>query len=129
MTVLLFERRFWEAVVTGAKVHSIRRRRKRPINAGDSLSLRGWEGKAYRSRQRVLCDETCIAVRECWIDGQGVVIDQHRFSDPEELDAFALSDGFESWDQMRMYRDFFYNLPFAGELIQWGVHPLLAELK
>jgi hypothetical protein len=125
--VLLFERRFWEPVVTGAKVHSIRRTRKRPINPGDRLSLRGWEAKAYRSPQRILCEETCIAVRECWIDRQGIVIDGNwRFSEPEELDAFAVSDGFDNWAQMRMYRDFFYNLPFSGDLIQWGEHPLLS---
>lgn len=58
MTVLLFEPRFWESVATGHKVHSIRPKRKRPINVGDALSLRGWEGKPYRSKQRVLCEES-----------------------------------------------------------------------
>lgn len=126
--VLLFEPRFWRPIATGEKVHSIRRTRKRPINPGDELSLRGWEGKPYRSRQRTLTDETCLAVRECWIDAQGIVIDQHRFSEPDELDAFAVSDGFDNWEQMRTYRDFFYNLPFSGDFIQWGVHPMLANL-
>lgn len=128
MKVLLFEKRFWEAVVTGAKVHSIRRTRKRPIYPGDDLSLRAWAGKPYRSRQRVLCDETCLFVRECWIDAQGIVIDGHRFSELEELDAFAVSDGFDNWNQMRFYRDFCYKLPFSGDLIQWGIHPMLANL-
>jgi hypothetical protein len=125
--VLLFEPRFWEPVASGHKVHSIRRARKRPISVGDALSLRGWEGKPYRSKQRVLCDEACIAVRECWIDRQGIVIGQTRFSDPAELDAFAVSDGFANWEEMRTYRDWAYSLPFSGELIQWGVHPMLAK--
>jgi hypothetical protein len=128
MKVLLFEFRFWIPIVSGDKVHTIRRTRKRPINPGDPISLRGWEGKAYRSKQRVLSDETCIAIRECWIDVQGIVIDGHRFSEPEELDRFAVSDGFHDWAQMRTYNDFFRNLPFAGELIQWGVHPMLREV-
>ncbi|HEY1599688.1 MAG TPA: hypothetical protein VGG64_08810 [Pirellulales bacterium] len=128
MTVLLFERRFWQPVVSGEKVHSIRRTRKRPIVPGESLSLRAWEGRPYRSRMRVLCEETCIAVRECWIDRSGIVIDQQRFGEPDELDAFARSDGFASWEHMKLYRDFFYRLPFAGDLIQWGAHPLLAHL-
>lgn len=129
MKVLIFEQRFWEPVVSGHKVHSIRQTRKRnAIVPGDELSLRAWEGKPYRSKQRVLCEETCIAVRACWIDVQGIVIDQHRFSEPEELDAFAVSDGFANWEQMRTYRDFFYNLPFSGDLIQWGVHPMLANI-
>jgi hypothetical protein len=127
MKVLLFEPRFWGPVASGDKVHSIRRTRKRPINPGDSLSLRGWEGKPYRSCQRVLCEEMCLAVRECWIDKSGIVIDGHRFSEPDELDAFAVSDGFDNWDQMKTYRDFFYRLTFSGDLIQWGVHPLLSH--
>jgi hypothetical protein len=126
MKVLLFEPRFVEAVSTGHKLHSIRRTRKRPICPGDLLSLRTWEGTAYRSRQLVICEEPCIAVRDCWIDQQGIVIDGHRFSEPEELDAFAVSDGFTDWDQMRAYRDFHYELPFSGDFIQWGIHPLLA---
>lgn len=128
MTVLLFERRFWKPIATGDKVHTIRRQRKRPISPGDAISLRGWEGKAYRSKQCIISEEICIKVRDCWIDVQGVVIDGHRFSEPEELERFAISDGFESWAQMRTYNDFFRNLPFSGELIQWGVHPMLADL-
>lgn len=125
MKVLLFERRFWAPIVAGEKVHTIRRPRKHPICPGEDISLRGWEGKAYRSRQRVLCDETCLTVRECWIDAQGIVIDQHRFSAQHELDAFAVSDGFSDWSEMRTYRD---DLPFSGDLIQWGVHPMLRNL-
>lgn len=129
MKVLLFEPRFWKAVVSGDKVHSIRRTRKRPVYPGDSLSLRGWEGKPYRSCQRVLCEEICLTVRECWIDARGVVIDGiHRFSELEELDAFAVSDGFDNWNQMKAFRDFCFTLPFSGDLIQWGVHPMLAHL-
>lgn len=128
MKVLLFERRFWEPIVSGHKVHTIRRPRKRPINPGDAISLRGWEGKAYRSRQCVLSEETCVIVRNCWIEVQGIVINGYRFSEPEELDAFAVSDGFTDWAQMRTYNDFFRNLPFSGELIQWGVHPMLKGL-
>ena len=127
MKVLLFERRFWPAVVSGDKVHTIRRPRKRPICPGDKISLRGWEDKAYRSRQRVLCDETCLAVLDCWIDSQGIVIKGHRLSEQCELDAFAVSDGFSDWDEMRSYHDF-RSLPFSGELIQWGQHAMLLDL-
>ncbi len=127
MTTLLFERRFWPAIASGEKVNTIRRTRKRPICPGDSLSLRGWEGKAYRSKQCVLCDETCIAVRNCWIDGSGIVIDgMERFWwDEPEADAFAKSDGFEGAEEMRNY---WQKLPFSGDLIQWGVHPMLAAI-
>lgn len=128
MTVLLFEQRFWSSIVSGEKVHSIRRERKRPIHPGDALSLRGWEGKAYRSKQLILSEETCLFIRECRIDQDGISIDSKRFSSLNDLNMFAKSDGFSSWEAMRMYRDFHYDLPFVGILIQWGVHPMLANL-
>lgn len=127
MKVLMFESRFWPAIATGDKVHTIRRPRKRPIVPGDEISLRGWEGKAYRSPQRVLCDEICLAVLDIWIDSQGIVIDGHRLSEQPELDAFAVTDGFTNWQQMRTYHEF-RNLPFSGELIQWGQHAMLLKL-
>jgi hypothetical protein len=128
MKVLLFEKRFWEPIFSGEKVHSIRRERKRRIVPGNGLSLRGWEGVAYRSKQLMLCDEICVDVRPIWIDSVGIYIDGYgRFSEPEELDRFAVSDGFDNWSAMRTYRDFFYRLPFSGDFIQWGLHPMLRE--
>lgn len=126
MKVLLFERRFWFPILAGNKVHTIRRPRKHPICPGDEISLRGWEGVAYRSRQCVLLEETCLTIRNCRIDVRGIMIDGHRFSEQPELDAFAASDGFSSWYDMQNYRDF--RLPFSGELIQWGVHPMFRDL-
>lgn len=128
MKVILFEKRFWELIVCGHKVHTIRQPRKRPINPGDALSLRGWEGAAYRSKQRVLAEETCVAVRDIWIDAQGIVIDQRRLDDPDELNRFAVSDGFSGWAELLSFTHFCRKLPFAGEMIQWGVHPMLKAL-
>ena len=127
MRVILFERRFWEAVVTGEKVHTIRRPRKRQIDPGDRLSLRGWEGKPYRSRQRVLSEETCIAIRDVWIDCRQVVVGDHQFHG-EELEAFARSDGFGNFAELLVFVGYHHRLPFSGELIQWGVHTLLKSL-
>lgn len=128
MTTLIFEPRFHEPVLSGLKVHTIRRPRKHPIKPGDELSLRAWEGKPYRSKQRVLRNETCMFVRECRIDAHGIAIGGYRIGEPNDLDQFAVSDGFDNWEQMRTYRDFNYNLPFCGVLIQWGVHPMLVHL-
>lgn len=129
MPVLLFERRFWAPIIHGDKVHSIRRTRKRPIVPGQQLSLRGWEGSAYRSRQRVLSEELCLNVTPIRIDAQGVYIDGYgRISEQTDLDEFAVSDGFESWKGMCLYRDFNYGLPFTGDFIQWGNHRLLTRL-
>lgn len=129
MAVLLFERQFWRPILDRTKVHSIRGPRKRPIRAGDALSLRGWEGVAYRSPQRTLADVVCVRVRECRITSQAITIDELRIVDPEHLDAFAVSDGFASWRDLLAYRGFNYGFPFSGVLYQWDVHPLLSQLE
>lgn len=127
MAVLMFEKRFWEPIVSGTKVHSIRPTRKRPIVPGELIRLRGWEGAAYRSKQMTLCEEICIDVRNIWIDLQGIVVEGFdRIDEPQELDLFAQTDGFRDWNDMRSYRNLFYNLPFAGDFIQWGPNKFLA---
>lgn len=132
MTTLLFESRFVPAIESGRKVHSIRQRRIHPIRPGDPLSLRQWREKAYRSPQRTILDTTCLAVMTCWIWSDHVCISRSigdcdfLFETPAELDAFAVSDGFDNWEQMRTYRDWHYALPFKGQLILWGVHPMLS---
>lgn len=128
MPALLFEPRFWAPIVHGDKVHSIRRERKRPICGGMELSLRGWEGKPYRSKQRILCDVTCLTVLPIRIDAHGVYIDNYGRIDEDDMDEFAKSDGFESWPEMQAYRDFSYGLPFVGDFIQWGEHALLRRM-
>lgn len=126
MVVLMFEKRFWEPIFSGEKVHSIRPSRKRPISPGDDLSIRGWAGVAYRSKQKIICEETVIDVRPIWIDLQGIVIDGFdRINEPEDLDAFARTDGFKDWADMRQYRNLFYKLPFSGDFIQWGINEFL----
>ena len=133
MHVLLFQPRFWQPIVTGEKLHTIRPTRKRVICPGDQLSLRGWSGAAYRSPQRVLTDETCIDCRPIWIDNQGIHVD--GFGRVEDLDAFARSDGFTSWEEMQAFWNsqppsrsgLEYGLPFSGDFIRWGVHPLFAN--
>lgn len=125
----MFEKQFWEAIVTGSKVQTIRRTRKKPINYyGQMLSLRGWEGVAYRSKQAIVCEEKCIDCRPIWIDGGGIVIDGHdRIDEPEELDLFAQLDGFANWEAMQGYDNLCKQLPFSGDFIQWGPNKLLAS--
>jgi len=126
MAVLLFEKRFWKPIFSGDKLHSIRPTRKRAINPGDPLSLRGWEGVAYRSKQVILSDEVCINVMPIRIDLDGIYIDNYgRIREPDELDEFAKTDGFANWQEMRGYRNMFYNLPFSGDFIQWGLNKFL----
>lgn len=128
MPIILFERRFWEPVETGQKVHTIRLQRKRPVNPGDSLILRGWEGAAYRSPQRHLLDVTCLAVRLITVARPGIVLNGTMVRDIPSLDDFAKSDGFAHWEEMLDFTHFNRQLPFSGVLIQWGEHPLIERI-
>ncbi len=69
MAVLMFQHRFADLVERGDKRHTIRPRRKgRQITPGDTLRLRKWADKAYRSKQVELRVERCLAVRGVRID-------------------------------------------------------------
>lgn len=130
MVVLLFEKRFWGPISNGDKVHSIRPTRKRPIAPGDELSLRGWKGSPYRSKQEVIRWATCIDVRQIWIDCYGITIEGYeRIVDSEDLDLFARTDGFADWQDMRQYRNLFYQLPFIGHFIQWAPNEFLTHFE
>jgi hypothetical protein len=123
MIVLLFHERFVPAIRAGHKRQTIRPPRKRPIGVGQVLSLRCWEGKAYRSAQLEILSAPCAASFDVMIMprwyalGSSGPIEQG----PRELDEFARADGFESWsDLQEWYRSpDGYGLPFRGCLIQW----------
>jgi hypothetical protein len=119
MTVLLFHPRFAEPIQSGRKCQTIRPERKRPIKPGDELSLRQWEGKAYRSKQVELLAVKCIAAFKIWITDRSVVA--LNGSQVHNLDGFARGDGFDSWAEMVAYLEApgGYGLPFEGVLIQW----------
>lgn len=131
MVVLLFEHRFIDAIMSGAKVHTIRQERKRYVRRGDVLSLRCWEGKAYRSKQRVLFEGPCL---QTWLvtltKRMAVLVPSHANAElvsfrREQLEAFARSDGFDTWRDMRHYWEAAGGLEYAHRLICWAPHPLL----
>lgn len=129
MPVLLFYKRFHEAILDGRKFFTIRTPRRRPIRRGDRLLLRAWEGRPYDSPQRVLLDSVCAMSDEVTID----VIDDRLAADfkeagpvpPEEMDDFARADGFADAAEMLDY----YratpgrSVPFKGEFIRWYGRP------
>ncbi len=134
MTVLMFQPRFTDPIRSGQKCQTIRPPRKRPIKIGDDLSLRQWEGKAYRSPQVEIAAVRCSGVFEIEVRSNGITIGEAddfvnprppRITASAELNAFAQGDGFESWMEMRKYitQQSGYGLPFSGVLIQWEVPP------
>ncbi len=127
MTVLTFLPRFAPKVKDGSKPRTIRGERKRPIVAGQALSLRQWSGRPYMTPQIVLREAVCSRVRNIDIESDLV-----RIFDPleqteelihgrKDLDAFAVLDGFTDWPDMVAHFNKARGLPFVGVLIEWDV--------
>ena len=116
MRVIMFQDRFASKVRDGSKPHTIRKTAR--CKPGDTLSLRRWTGKPYRSKQAVLREAICEAV---------TLIEINRFgADLGDVgvfihcpDTLAKGDGFASWPEMREWFERTYGLPFRGFVIEW----------
>ena len=116
--VILFQPRFHAAILDARKTQTIRRPRKRPIVPGEGLSLRAWEGKPYRSRQRPLLETTCRSVLpiEIGIDSDGALQIASRglpLGD-EDVEKFARHDGFTSSRAMALFWHLAHGLAPGG---------------
>lgn len=122
MKVIMFQPRFAALVESGNKTQTIRPTRKRPLQVGESVSLRKWSGVPYRSPQ--------IELRTAWIVGVvPVKLEQYRadmmitvntytlYSD--QACAFAWADGFPHLASMFDWFEATHGLPFVGQLIRW----------
>ena len=111
--VINFSPQFAPLVESGAKRQTIRKLRKRPIRVGDTLRLYvGMRTKACR----LLGEAVCGSV-ECVVFGHG------RGSHPtarQDQEAFARTDGFESYAEMLAWFERTHGLPFEGVVIRWG---------
>lgn len=111
-----FSSEFAPLVGSGEKTQTIRKRRKRPIQVGDTLYL--YTG--MRTKQcRKLGEATCTAVETIKIyPTQQIILGKQilRFSGRWKL---AKADGFTGLrDFYAFFRDH-YGLPFTGILIKW----------
>jgi hypothetical protein len=129
MKVITFKPQFAPLVHAGVKRQTIRPPQKRPLVVGQSVSLREWSGKPYRSPQRVLRDEvritevTPITITETYVmftpvDGRAAFA---IWWNDDKINEFARADGFASWVEMREWFDAQHGLPFVGVLIKWLV--------
>lgn len=117
MRVIMFQDKFAPKVLDGSKCQTIRKAAR--CKAGDTLSLRRWTGKPYRSKQEILREAIVEKVLPCviadgWIDVDG------RLYTGVDADSFAMRDGFagatELWDWFAAT----YGEPIAGEVIMWS---------
>jgi len=119
----MIQERFVELVRTGAKTQTIRQTAR--CEPGDTLSIRRWTGKPYRSKQELVYTAKCVNVMPVTIGEGGFV---SHFSDNVMLvaspkaDGFARADGFKSAEEMiGWFRDT-HGLPFKGFIIHWDWH-------
>jgi uncharacterized protein YqfB (UPF0267 family) len=132
MALLNFQGRFVDDIEAGRKKQTIRNFRKYPINPGEKLHLYTMLRTKYA---RKLGEEKCKEVRVIQIRKDGIKLKQSRTlsADGQEkrtfkvdllhaipiLDAFANSDGFKNWAEMKKFWVITHGLPFTGQLLKW----------
>lgn len=127
MVAYSFKARFAEPIITGDKRQTIRAYRRRHARPGEELQL--YTG--MRTRQcRLIGHAICTDVQPVLIDVRcGAVYfprSTDHIRDEAELNAFAVRDGFEDWEQMQAFwrKEHEGVAAFEGVLISW--HQFLA---
>ena len=124
--VVMFQKQFVTAVANGSKPHTIRPIRKgrsldshaNQIKAGDTLSLRHWAGKAYRSKHVLIKNVVCTRASDIEITENKIVARGIKLG-PVERETLAVADGFKNYDAMMQWFKSTHGLPFTGRLIEW----------
>lgn len=96
MIVKMFKERFARLVETRQKRQTVRPWPKRMPKIGETISLRQWEGKPYRSKQRILLESRITELDVVGIDAEGVIVG----TTTAPGNAFAAADGFSSFDDL-----------------------------
>lgn len=118
MKYVMFTQRFHAALRDGTKTQTIRRDLR--LAVGESLALRAWSGRPYRSKQLdVIPPVTLSAVLPvrimAYIDGLQVIVGTGARLEGADLDAFARRDGFTDWPAMWAY----YRLGPSRQGLRW----------
>ena len=88
---------------------------------GDSISLREWTGKPYRSKQRIIREATVTRTRrvEIWPMAEVIALDGQKLGYDETLN-FAQADGFvDHWDLFQWFTEEHGPDKFEGIVIYW----------
>jgi len=116
--VRLFKPKFAGLVLSGEKCQTVRPIPKRMPKPGDTISLRCWTGKPYRSKQRILRDAEISRVEFVEISHDRIVIAGRKLT-PDGEWAFSRADGFNTPQDMLDWFDATHGLPFIGVVICW----------
>ena len=121
MPALNFQKRFADAVESGAKRQTIRapRRDGRPsATVGARLYLyTGMRTKGCRKLGEAICTRTAQFVIN---PALAIIIDGKVLHSAAAEDDFARADGFDDAPEMIQWFADTHGLPFEGTLIEWG---------
>jgi hypothetical protein len=120
MPTLNFQARFADAVESGAKTQTIRRRGKRAWKVGDMAYLHtGQRLKAGDERKRTLGVGRVVEVSDVRLEhGKPFRVDGVDLSSTKAYQ-FAYADGFNGTLEMIAWFDKTHGLPFDGQMIRW----------
>jgi len=115
MSLINFDKRFAEAVANGMKQQTIRKRRKRPIEAGDRLYF--YTGLRTKEAKKI-GEGVCSRVSNITIDWQSIRLGKCYLTQ-QQRDGVIWADGFTYLFQFVDWFQQHYGLPFEGVLIEW----------
>ncbi len=115
MPSLNFKPQFVAAIEQGRKCQTIRKQRKRPFKAGDTLYL--FTGMRTTGCRRI-GQHTCTHVKAIRIEQRRIYIENERLND-RQLDDLALADGFADTAEMMRFFSTQHKFPFVGQIIYW----------
>ena len=120
MRVILFQPKFADLVGSGVKRQTIRKAAR--CKVGDTLSLRRWTGKPYRSKQQIIMSATCTGVTKVIVEEHDLIFpDQpNSATSYEDMNRFARLDGFRDFVELVGWLERTHGIPFHGEVIQWS---------
>ena len=107
---------FKDKILSGAKRQTIRTIRKNPIKEGELLYM--WWKQRSPQREK-LGEANCIRVTPIEINKSNFTLPYIFGSTTAILNAFAIADGFDNWQQLIEFFENTHSLPFEGVLIEW----------
>jgi hypothetical protein len=99
-----FKGRFVPKIKARIKKHTMRNERKRHVRVGESPQL--YEKMRQKGCAKIIPDPECVAVEPVQIDFKKDTVrigERPVIRDQAERDEFAVSDGFEDWEDLRAF--------------------------
>jgi hypothetical protein len=122
MVAYSFRPRFVAPILAGTKRQTIRADRKRHARPGEEMQLyTGMRTKHCKLIARMTCDRVEPITLNFCHHGSIAVLKEGRLHPVLHLDAFARSDGFGGWDEMReFWREAHGDISeWTGVLLTW----------